>query len=74
MLRFLDAGESHGRALAAIIEGIPSNIHIDIDFINKELKRRQTGYGRGKRMIIEKDKVEIWSGVRANKTTGNPIT
>ncbi|ENJ9655830.1 chorismate synthase [Clostridium botulinum] len=74
MLRFLDAGESHGRALTAIIEGIPSNIHIDIDFINKELKRRQTGYGRGKRMTIEKDKVEIWSGVRANKTTGNPIT
>ncbi len=74
MLRFLDAGESHGRALTAIIEGIPSNIYIDIDFINKELKRRQTGYGRGKRMAIEKDKVEIWSGVRANKTTGNPIT
>ncbi|MBU5300230.1 chorismate synthase [Clostridium sporogenes] len=74
MLRFLDAGESHGRALTAIIEGIPSNIHIDIDFINKELKRRQTGYGRGKRMAIEKDKVEIWSGIRANKTTGNPIT
>lgn len=73
MLRFLDAGESHGRALTAIIEGIPSNIHIDIDFINEELKRRQTGYGRGKRMTIEKDKVEIWSGVRANKTTGNPI-
>ncbi|HDK7175121.1 TPA: chorismate synthase [Clostridium botulinum] len=74
MLRFLDAGESHGRALTAIIEGIPSNIHINIDFINEELKRRQTGYGRGKRMTIEKDKVEIWSGVRANKTTGNPIT
>ncbi|EPY2277663.1 chorismate synthase [Clostridium sporogenes] len=74
MLRFLDAGESHGRALTAIIEGIPSNIYIDIDFINKELKRRQIGYGRGKRMSIEKDKVQIWSGVRANKTTGNPIT
>ncbi len=74
MLRFLDAGESHGKALTAIIEGIPSNIHIDIDFINEELKRRQTGYGRGKRMSIEKDEVEIWSGVRANKTTGNPIT
>ncbi|EPY2304967.1 chorismate synthase [Clostridium sporogenes] len=74
MLRFLDAGESHGRALTAIIEGIPSNVSIDIDFINKELKRRQTGYGRGKRMAIEKDKVEIWSGIRANKTTGNPIT
>ncbi|ENK1243001.1 chorismate synthase [Clostridium botulinum] len=74
MLRFLDAGESHGKALTAIIEGIPSNIDIDIDFINNELKRRQTGYGRGKRMAIEKDKVEIWSGIRENKTTGNPIT
>ncbi|GAA0062993.1 chorismate synthase [Clostridium sp. CTA-1] len=74
MLRFLDAGESHGKALTAIIEGIPSNIDIDIDFINNELKRRQTGYGRGIRMAIEKDKVEIWSGVRENKTTGNPIT
>ncbi|MBD5638509.1 chorismate synthase [Clostridium botulinum] len=74
MLRFLDSGESHGRALTAIIEGIPSNIYIDMDFIDNELKRRQTGYGRGKRMSIEKDKVEIWSGVRANKTTGNPIT
>jgi len=74
MLRFLDAGESHGKALTAIIEGIPSNIDIDIDFINNELKRRQTGYGRGIRMAIEKDKVEIWSGIRENKTTGNPIT
>ncbi|EKS4343195.1 chorismate synthase [Clostridium sporogenes] len=74
MLRFLDAGESHGKALTAIIEGIPSNIDIDIDFINNELKRRQIGYGRGKRMAIEKDKVEIWSGIRENKTTGNPIT
>ncbi len=74
MLRFLDAGESHGKALTAIIEGIPSNIDIDINFINNELKRRQAGYGRGKRMKIENDKVEIWSGIRENKTTGNPIT
>ncbi|NEZ45651.1 chorismate synthase [Clostridium niameyense] len=74
MLRFLDAGESHGRALIAIIDGIPSNADIDINFINNQLKRRQGGYGRGKRMNIEKDKVKIYSGLRGNKTTGNPIT
>ena len=74
MLRFLDAGESHGRALTAILEGIPSNCEINIERINDELKRRQKGYGRGKRMTIESDKVEIWSGLRGNKTTGNPIT
>lgn len=74
MLRFLDAGESHGRALVAVIEGFPSNFIVDIDYINKELKRRQLGYGRGARMKIEEDKVEIWSGLRGNKTTGNPIT
>ncbi|KYH34015.1 chorismate synthase [Clostridium tepidiprofundi DSM 19306] len=74
MLRFLDAGESHGKALMAIIDGVPSNAEIDIDFINNELIRRQNGYGRGKRMQIEKDRVEIWSGIRGTKTTGNPIT
>lgn len=74
MLRFLDAGESHGKALVAIIEGIPSNFEIDLEYINKELKRRQTGYGRGSRMKIEQDKIEIWSGMRGRKTTGNPIT
>ena len=74
MLRFLDAGESHGKALTAIIEGIPSNFHIDLDYINNELSRRQKGYGRGARMKLEQDKVEIWSGIRACKTTGNPIT
>lgn len=74
MLRFLDAGESHGKALVAIIEGLPSNCPVDIEFINNELKRRQGGYGRGKRMSIESDRVEIWSGVRGNKTTGNPVT
>jgi len=74
MLRFLDAGESHGKALVAIIEGMPSNVKINIDNINLELSRRQRGYGRGKRMIIEQDRVEIWSGLRGNITTGNPIT
>lgn len=74
MLRFLDGGESHGKALVAILEGFPSNFHIDVEEINKELQRRQQGYGRGKRMSIEKDQVEIWSGLRGNKTTGAPIT
>jgi chorismate synthase len=74
MLRFLDAGESHGKALAAIIEGFPANFIVDIEYLNSELRRRQKGYGRGARMAIENDKVEIWSGLRGSKTTGNPIT
>lgn len=74
MLRFLDAGESHGRGLIAIIEGLPSNFRIDEEYINKELLRRQGGYGRGARMKIEQDKVELWSGVRGSKTTGSPVT
>lgn len=74
MLRFLDAGESHGKALTAIVEGLPSNFEIEPDFINNELKRRQRGYGRGGRMRIEEDKAELWSGIRGTKTTGNPIT
>lgn len=72
--RFLTAGESHGKCLTAIIEGLPSGIPIDIDFINNELQRRQQGYGRGERMKIEKDTVEITSGVRFGKTLGSPIT
>lgn len=74
MLKYLDAGESHGKALAAVVEGLPSNFKLDIDYINNELKRRQAGYGRGARMSIENDKVEIWSGIRGTYTTGNPIT
>lgn len=74
MLRFLDAGESHGKALIAILEGLPANIKLNIDHINDELTRRQRGYGRGNRMKIEKDSVEIWSGLRGNVTTGNPIS
>ena len=72
--RFLTAGESHGKCLTAIIEGVPAGITIDIDFINNELKRRQQGYGRGERMQIENDTVEISSGVRFGKTIGSPIT
>lgn len=72
--RFLTAGESHGKCLTAIIEGLPANLEIDVDFINNELKRRQGGYGRGGRMKIESDTVEITSGVRFGKTFGAPIT
>ena len=72
--RFLTAGESHGKCLTAIIEGIPSGFVINPDFINKELKRRQGGYGRGGRMKIESDTVEITSGIRFGKTLGSPIT
>jgi len=71
--RFLTSGESHGQCLNAIIEGIPAGLEIDADFINSELSRRQQGYGRGERMSIEADKVEIKSGVRFGKTTGAPI-
>ena len=72
--RFLTAGESHGKCLTAIIEGVPAGITIDVDFINNELKRRQQGYGRGERMQIENDTVEITSGIRFGKTLGSPIT
>ncbi len=71
--RFLTSGESHGMCLNAIIEGLPSNIFIDKDFIDSRLARRQCGYGRGGRMSIETDKVQIKSGVRFSKTTGAPV-
>lgn len=74
MLRFLNAGESHGPALTAIVEGYPSNVNVSSDRINHELARRQKGYGRGGRMKIEKDTVEILSGVRFGITLGTPIT
>ncbi|OEF99027.1 chorismate synthase [Vulcanibacillus modesticaldus] len=73
-MRFLTAGESHGPQLTAIIEGVPSGFDISIDKINQALRDRQKGYGRGKRMNIEKDQVRILSGVRFGKTTGSPIT
>lgn len=71
--RFLTSGESHGKCLNAIIEGIPAGIRIKASVINEDLARRQVGYGRGGRMKIEKDTVEIKSGVRFGKTTGAPI-
>ena len=73
IFRFLTSGESHGQALNAIIEGLPAGLNIDIDFINTELRRRQGGYGRGGRMKIETDAVEIKSGVRFGVTTGAPV-
>lgn len=74
MVRFLSAGESHGKCLITIIEGFPAGLKVEREFINYELQRRQRGYGRGERMKIEKDEVEILSGVRLGRTTGAPIT
>ncbi len=74
MLRFLTAGESHGKALISIIEGFPAGVSISSEDINIDLKRRQKGYGRGKRQIIESDSIEILSGVRGGETIGSPIT
>ena len=73
-MRYLTAGESHGPRLTAIIEGVPAGLPLTAEDINGDLKRRQGGYGRGGRMKIESDKVEITSGVRHGKTTGAPIT
>lgn len=73
MLRFLDAGESHGRCLMGIIEGFPGGLVISEEAVNHELKRRQGGYGRGSRMSIEKDRIEILSGIISEKTIGSPI-
>jgi len=72
-IRFLTAGESHGRGLVCIIEGLPANLELSSEYINRELERRQRGYGRGGRMKIEKDRVQILSGVRFGKTLGGPI-
>lgn len=73
MLRYLTAGESHGRLLLGIIEGIPAGLQITEEEINGELARRQGGYGRGERMKIEQDRIEIVSGVRKGKTIGGPV-
>lgn len=73
MFRFTTAGESHGRALVAIVEGLPAGLPVDVDQINHELHRRQKGYGRGARMKIEQDRVEILSGVRHGLTLGSPL-
>ena len=73
MVRFLTAGESHGRALVVILEGIPAGMALDVDAITRDLRRRQGGYGRGRRMAIESDRADILSGVRAGETIGGPI-
>ena len=74
MIKYLTAGESHGKALTTIVQGFPSNLKISEEYINKQLKRRQAGYGRGLRMKIESDKAEILSGVRFGKTLSSPIS
>lgn len=74
MLRFCTAGESHGEALIAVISGIPAGIEVDQEFVNRELWRRQQGYGRGGRMRIERDTAHFISGVRHGKTIGSPIS
>lgn len=73
MLRFLTAGESHGPALVMTMDGVPAGLELDIDALNAQLKRRQGGYGRGRRMQIESDQAEVLAGVRHGRTTGAPI-
>jgi len=73
MLRFLTAGESHGRALVVILEGLPAGLPIDSDALTRDLRRRQGGYGRGRRMAIESDRADILSGIRAGETLGGPV-
>jgi chorismate synthase len=73
-MRYITAGESHGPQLTTIIEGLPAGMPLTVEDINIELARRQTGYGRGGRMLIEKDQVQITSGVRHGKTLGSPVT
>jgi chorismate synthase len=74
MFRFLTAGESHGKDLVAIVEGMPAGLALDEDYIARDLARRQKGYGRGSRMAIERDRAEIISGVRHGLTIGSPIS
>ena len=73
MIRYVTAGESHGKMLVGILENIPSGLGIDCEFVNAELKRRTLGYGRGGRMLIESDKAEFVTGVRAGLTFGSPL-
>src|ERR1700723_2142647 len=74
MLRFSTAGESHGECLIALISGLPAGLDVDLEFIDRELWRRQQGYGRGGRMHIEQDRAHILSGVRHGKTIGSPVS
>jgi chorismate synthase len=73
MIRYYTAGESHGKCLTVILEGIPAGLKINEEYINNELARRQEGYGRGKRMGIETDKADITAGIRWGETIGSPI-
>lgn len=73
MLRFLTAGESHGPGLVTIVEGLPRGVPVDVDGLGAELTRRRHGYGRGKRMSIERDEIEILGGVRHGRTLGSPV-
>lgn len=73
-MRYLTAGESHGKQLTTIIEGLPSQMELKAEDINESLRRRQGGHGRGKRMQIEKDTVDITSGVRHGYTLGSPVS
>jgi len=74
MIKMISAGESHGKGLTVIVEGLPAGLKVSENVINAELQRRQKGYGRGQRMRIESDEVEILSGIRNGKTTGAPVT
>ncbi len=74
MLRYLSAGESHGPCLTAVIEGLPADLPVQTAIIDHQLQRRQQGYGRGERMKIEQDRVEVLSGLRFGKTLGSPVT
>jgi chorismate synthase len=73
MLRFYTAGESHGQALLTILSGLPAGLRVDLDWVNRELHRRQLGYGRGGRQKIEKDTADVFAGVRHGQTIGAPI-
>src|SRR3977135_1890456 len=73
MLRFLTAGESHGKGLVVILEGRPAGVHLDLEAITEQLRRRQGGYGRGRRMAIESDRAEALAGVRHGRPPGAPI-
>src|SRR5947209_20297713 len=72
-LRFLTAGESHGPSLTGILDGVPAGLMLDDDLINGDLRRRQGGYGRSGRQVIEKDRVEFLGGIESGRTTGAPI-
>ncbi|MCK4372177.1 MAG: chorismate synthase, partial [candidate division Zixibacteria bacterium] len=73
-MTYLTSGESHGPQLTAIIDGLPAGLSVDVGAVNHQLARRQKGYGRGGRMRIEQDQVELVAGVRAGLTMGGPVT